>query len=78
MKIIEIVGAILYFIGFSILVPWENFIDFYAWIRKRVDAFGTMPRSERHPAQDEKVRPFLGLCFLVLGSIFNLIYVIFK
>ena len=77
MKIIEIVGAILYFIGFSILVPWENFTDFYAWRRNRLDAFGTMPRSEKHPAWAEKIRPVLGLCLLVLGSILNLIFIIF-
>jgi hypothetical protein len=77
-KILEIVGATLYFIGFAILVPWENFTDFYAWFRKRIDAFGAMPRLEKHPVWDEKIRPFLGLCFLVLGSVINLILVVIK
>ena len=76
MKILGIIGASLYFIGFCLLAPWEFITDFYAWTRKRVDAFGTVPHPVRHPVWNEKVRPFTGFCFLVLGSLINLILVI--
>jgi hypothetical protein len=78
MKIAAIIGATLYFIGFCLLAPWEHITDFYAWTRKRIDEFGKVPHPVRHAVWSEKVRPFLGFCFLVFGSFINLILVISK
>jgi hypothetical protein len=78
MKMLEIIGAILYFVGFCFVFPWENLEEFIAWITKKGDVFYKKTNPEKHAAWTEKIRPSIGWLLILIGSFISLFDTIWK